>query len=95
MKKYIGFIKIHYINYKGEEEKETILSHVYNLKEFQEAVSLYSFLKENGIDCCFNNHTEEVPQEWGAGCQCEVTVDDLIVTLGNDGDLWILDVYVK
>ena len=95
MKKYIGFIKIHYINYKGEEGKETILSHVYSLKEFQEAVSLYSFLKENEIDCCFNDHTDEVPQEWGSGCQCEVTVDDLIVTLGNDGDLWILDVYVK
>ena len=93
MKKYVGFIKIHYINYKGEEENGTIFSHVYSLKEFQEAVSLYSFLKENGIDCCFNDHSSEVPQEWGSWC--EVTVDDIIVTLGNDGDLWVLDVYVK
>ena len=93
MKQYVGFIKIHYIDYKGNEVKGTILSHVYSLKEFQEAVSLYTFLKENEIDCGFNENTGEVPQEWGSNC--EVRVDDIIVTLGNDVDLWVLDVYVK
>lgn len=93
MKKYVGFIKIHYIDYKDKEVKGTILSHVYSLKEFQEAVSLYTFLKENEIDCGFNDNTGEVPQEWGSNC--EVRVDDIIVTLGNDTDLWVLDVYVK
>ena len=93
MKKYVGLIKIHYINYKDEEVKGTILSQVYNLKEFQEAVSLYTFLKENEIDCDFNENTDEIPQEWKLGC--EVRVDDIMVTLGNDTDLWVLDVYVK
>ena len=93
MKKYIGFIKIHYIDCKGKEASGTILSHVYTLKEFQEAVSLYTFLKENEIDCGFNDNTCEVPQGWVPGC--EVTVDDIMVTLGNDIDLWVLDVYVK
>lgn len=93
MKKYVGFIKIHYLNYEGKEVNGTILSHIYSLKEFQEAVSLYTFLKENEISCGFNDNTEEVPQEWRLGC--EVTVDDIIVTLGNDGDLWVLDVYVR
>ena len=93
MKSYIGLIKIHYINSKGVEVNGTISSHVYSLKEFQEAVSLYNFLKENEIDCGFNGNTGEVPQEWGPGC--EVTVDDIMVTLGNDVDLWVLDVYVK
>lgn len=93
MKKYIGFIKIHYLNSEGKEVNGTILSHVYSLKEFQEAVSLYSFLKENEISCDFNENTEEVPQEWGSWC--EVIVDDIMVTLGNDADLWVLDVYVK
>ena len=93
MKQYVGFIKIHYLDYKGKEGKGTILSHVYSLKEFQEAVSLYTFLKENEIDCGFNENTGEVPQEWGPNC--EVRVDDIIVTLGNDVDLWVLDVYVK
>ena len=93
MKQYVGFIKIHYIDYKGKEVKRTILSHVYSLKEFPEAVSLYTFLKENEIDCGFNDNTGEVPQEWGSNC--EVRVDDIIVTLGNDTDLWVLDVYVK
>lgn len=93
MKKYVGFIKIHYINYEGKEVKGTILSHVYSLKEFQEAISLCTFLKENEIDCGFNENTGEVPQEWGSNC--EMRVDDIIVTLGNDTDLWVLDVYVK
>ena len=93
MKEYVGLIKIHYINYKDEEVKGTILSRVYSLKEFQEAVSLYTFLKENEIDCGFNDNTDEVPQEWGI--RCEVRVDDIMVTLGNDVDLWVLDVYVK
>ena len=92
MKKFIGLIEIHYIN-KGKKANETILSHVYSLKEFQEAVSLYTFLKENEIDCYFNENTNEVPQEWGLGY--EVRVDDIMVTLGNDIDLWVLDVYVK
>lgn len=92
MKKFIGLIEIHYIN-KGKEVNGTILSHVYSLKKFQEAVSLYTFLKENEIDCGFNDNTSEVPQEWGLGR--EVTVDDIMVTLGNDVDLWVLDVYVK
>lgn len=92
MKKFIGLIEIYYIN-KGKEVNGTILSHVYSLKEFQEAVSLYTFLKENEIDCCFNDSTDEAPQEWGAGH--EVKVDDIMVTLGNDVDLWLLDVYVK
>ena len=92
MKEFIGLIEIHYIN-KGKEADETILSHVYSLKEFQEAVSLYTFLKENEIDCGFNENTSEVPQEWGSNC--EVRVDDIMVTLGNDVDLWVLDVYVK
>ena len=81
------------INKVGKEVKGTILSHVYSLKEFQEAVSLYSFLKENEIDCGFNDNTDAVPQDWGL--RCEVTVDDIMVTLGNDTDLWVLDVYVK
>ena len=93
MKSYIGLIKIHYINSKGAEVNGTISSHVYSLKEFQEAVSLYTFLKENEIDCGFNGNTSEVPQEWGSWR--EVTVDDIMVTLGNDVDLWVLDVYVK
>ena len=93
MKRYVGLIKIHYINSKSEEVNGTISSHVYSLKEFQEAVSLYTFLKENEIDCGFNSITGEIPQEWGL--RHEVIVDDFMVTLGNDGDLWILDVYVK
>ena len=93
MKSYIGLIKIHYLNNKNEEVNGTLSSHVYSLKEFQEAVSLYTFLKENEIDCGFNDNTGEVPQEWGVGC--EVRVDDIMVTLGNDVDLWVLDVYVK
>ena len=93
MKRYVGLIKIHYINSKSEEVNGTISSHVYSLKEFQEAVSLYTFLKENEIDCGFNSITGEIPQEWGL--RREVIVDDFMVTLGNDGDLWVLDVYVK
>ncbi len=93
MKEYIGLIKIHYINYKGKKVNGTISSHVYSLKEFQEAVSLYTFLKKNEIDCGFNNRTDEVPQEWRLGG--EVRVDDIMVTLGNDTDLWVLDIYVK
>ena len=93
MKEYVGLIKIHYINSKGKEVKGTISSYVYSLKEFQEAVSLYTFLKENEIDCGFNDNTDMVPQEWGL-CH-EVRVDDIMVTLGNDVDLWVLDVYVK
>lgn len=93
MKTYIGLIKIHYINSKGTEVNGTISSHVYSLKEFQEAVSLYTFLKENEIDCGFNGNTGEVPHEWGSWR--EVTVNDIMVTLGNDVDLWVLDVYVK
>ena len=89
MKSYIGLIKIHHLDNKNEEVNGTISSHVYSLKEFQEAVSLYNFLKENEIDCGFNDNT----QEWGSGR--EVTVDDIMVTLGNDVDLWVLDVYVK
>lgn len=92
MRKFIGLIEIHYTN-KGKEVNGTILSHVYSLKEFQEAVSLYTFLKDNEIDCGFNDYSNEVPQEWGSGY--EVRVDDIMVTLGNDGDLWVLDVYVK
>lgn len=93
MKNFIGLIEIHYINSKDKEANGTISSHVHSLKEFQEAVSLYTFLKENEIDCGFNDRTDEVPQEWGSGH--EVRVDDIMVTLGNDVDLWILDVYVK
>ena len=93
MKSYIGLIKIHYINSKSEEVNGTISSHVYSLKEFQEAISLYTFLKENEIDCGFNDNTDAVPQDWGL--RREVTVDDFMVTLGNDVDLWVLDVYVK
>ena len=93
MKSYIGLIKIHYINSKSEEVNGTISSHVYSLKEFQEAVSLYTFLKENEIDCGFNDNTDEMPQEWGSGRI--VMVDDIMVTLGNNVDLWVLDVYVK
>ena len=93
MKSHIGLIKIHHINNKSKEVNGTISSHVYSLKEFQEAVSLYSFLKENEIDCGFNDNTDEVPQEWGSGRI--VIVDDIMVTLGNDVDLWVLDVYVK
>ena len=93
MKSYIGLIKIHYLNNKNEEVNGTLSSHVYSLKEFQEAVSLYTFLKENEIDCGFNDNTDEMPQEWGSGRI--VMVDDIMVTLGNDVDLWVLDVYVK
>ena len=93
MKRYVGLIKIHYINNKSEEVNGTISSHVYSLKEFQEAVSLYTFLKENEIDCGFNTIASEIPQEWGSGR--EVIVDDIMVTMGNDVDLWVLDVYVK
>lgn len=89
MKKYVGLIKIHYINSKGEKVNGTISSHVYNLKEFQEAVSLYTFLKENEIECDFNT----VSEEWNT--MDTVFVDDVVVTLGNDVDLWVLDVYVK
>ena len=93
MKSHIGLIKIHYLNKKNKEVNGTITSHIYSLKEFQEAVSFYNYLKENEIECGFNDNTGEVPYKWGSGCI--VIVDDIMVTLGNDVDLWVLDVYVK
>ena len=65
MKAYIGLLKIHYINYKDEEYKNTICSRIYSFKEFEEAVSLYNFLKNNEIECSFNEKGSQVPLEWG------------------------------
>ena len=93
MKKIVGLIKIHYMDMQNHEAKDTITSRVYDLKEFKKAVSLYKFLMDNEIECDFNEVSTVVPEEWGN--MNTVFVDDIFVTLGNDVDLWVLDVYVK
>ena len=94
MRKFIGLVKIHYADYKGNEYKETINVDLYSVKEVEEALSLYKFMRDNEIECVFNEMGSQVPEEWGDNFDTFM-VDDVIVTIGTKEDLWVVEVYLK
>ena len=95
MKPYVGIVKFHYLT-NEDEHKETFSAHLYDIQEVGRTLSLYKYLKDNEIECAFNEYSEEIPKEWGENFNhMTIFVDDIVVGIGTDTDLWVIDVYLK
>lgn len=94
MKPYVGIVKFHYLKKDGECN-ETFAVHLYDIQEFERTISLYKYLMDNEIECAFNKFSEEIPEEWGHLAGASVFIEDVIVSIGTDKDLWAIEVYVK
>ena len=94
MKPYIGIVKFHYLK-NNKECNETFAVHLYDIQEFEGTVSLYKYLMDNGVECTFNEFSEEIPEEWGHLAGASVIIEDVVVSIGTDEDLWVIEVYIK
>jgi len=94
MKPYVGIVKFHYLK-KGKECDETFAVHLYDAQEVERTISLYKYLMDNEIECAFSEYSEEVPEEWGNLSSASIFIEDVVITIGTDKDLWVVEVYLK